>query len=85
VERLDDDTFLLVKDLADGSKAVGLCNAGYEAAPVVASWGRLGLSGAQPIRDVWRHTNLGRFQGEFRAEVKRRGVVLVRVGETRAP
>ena len=80
VVRLGDDAFLMVKDLADGRKAVGLCNAGETPLPVTAQWSDLGLTGSQPVRDVWHHQDLGVIAGEFRADVRRRGVVLITVG-----
>jgi len=39
----------------------------------------LGVTGRQVLRDVWRQKDLGTFTDEYRAEVPRRGVVLLRV------
>lgn len=47
VMRLSEDTFLMVKDLADGTKALGLCNQGEEAAQITARWADLGMPAAQ--------------------------------------
>jgi alpha-galactosidase len=79
VVKLTEETFLMVKDLEDGSKAVGLCNMGEAAALVIAKWIDLGVKGKRTVRDVWRQTDLGKFAGEFKADVPRRGVVLVRI------
>ncbi len=79
---LGDDTFLMVKDLADGTKAVGLCNMGETPVAITAKWSDMGVSGRQPVRDVWRHQGLGAFSDEFKSEVRRRGVVLVKVGKS---
>jgi alpha-galactosidase len=38
VSMTSDSTFLMVKDLEDGSKALGLFNRGRLSAPVTASW-----------------------------------------------
>ena len=76
---LSKDTFLMVKDLDDGAKAVGLGNRGQSPAPVIARWSDLGLSGKCVVRDLWRQKDLGTFAGEFRADVPRHGVVLVRM------
>ena len=81
VVKLDDDTFLMVKDLDDGTKAVGLCNSGEDKASVTAKWSDVGVKGKQPVRDLWRQKDLGKFAGEFKAEVPRRGVVLIRIGK----
>jgi alpha-galactosidase len=76
---LSEDTFLMVKDLADGTKAVGLGNRGEFPAKVTATWRDVSLSGRQTVRDLWRQKDLGRFKGQFTAEVPRHGVVLVRL------
>jgi len=79
VVRLTPATFLLVKPLADGSKAVGLCNQGETAARVTADWGAVGVQGQQAVRDLWRQTDRGNWAGGFSAEVPRHGVLLVKV------
>jgi alpha-galactosidase len=71
--------FVLVKELADGSKAVGLFNLGERPAKLGVSWTELGLAGKQPVRDLWRQKDLGTFNQEYQTEVPRHGVVLVRM------
>jgi len=71
---------VLVKDLEDGSKAVGLFNLGPLPATLAVDWKDLGLSGPQPVRDLWRQRDLGATEGPFRAEVPRHGVAMVRIG-----
>jgi len=78
---LPDETFVMVKDLEDGAKAVGLCNAGEFPAEVRASWSDMGVNGKQVVRDVWRHKDLGVFEAEYKAHVPRRGVVLLRLSQ----
>lgn len=79
VVELDENTFIMVKDLADGTKAVGLCNRGEMETSVTARWSDLGIKSKPRVRDLWRQKDLGRFATEFRATVPRHGVVLVRV------
>ena len=67
------------KDMADGSKAVGLFNRGEKEETVTAKWSDLGISGSQMVRDLWRQQNLDRFTNEFKAFVPRHGVVLVNI------
>ena len=69
---------LLVKELEDGARAVGLFNPGGQAATVVARWADLGLAGPQQVRDLWRQRDLGIHPSELAAEVRPHGVVLVR-------
>jgi alpha-galactosidase len=73
------DLEIWAKDMADGSKAIGLFNRGYSEAPVAANWSDLGLIGKQKVRDLWRQKDLGDFTGAFTASVPRHGVVLVRL------
>ena len=70
-----------VKDLEDGSKAVGLFNLGDRETKVVARWDDLGISGKRLVRDLWRQKDLGAFEREFQARVAPHGVVLVRISE----
>ncbi|MDB6128143.1 MAG: Alpha-galactosidase, partial [Verrucomicrobia bacterium] len=79
VVRIDADRFIMVKDLADGSKAVGLCNAGELPEEVTATWSEIGIAGKHTVRDVWRQKDIGTVNTEFKAQVPRRGVVLVRI------
>jgi alpha-galactosidase len=79
VAMTSDSTFLMVKDLEDGSKALGLFNRGKSPAAVTASWAVLGLSGKQSVRDLWRQRDLPAADREFSAAVPPRGVLLVRL------
>ena len=72
--------FIMIKDLEDGSKAVGLFNRGKEAAKVAVKWKDLQFKGKQKVRDLWRQKDLGIFEKEFRSEVPARGVVMVNIG-----
>jgi alpha-galactosidase len=76
---LDDDREVWVKEMEDGSKAVGLFNRGEGETTVSTKWANLGIRGQQLIRDLWHQENLGTFAEEFRATVPRHGVVMIRV------
>jgi alpha-galactosidase len=80
VAQVNDSAFLMVKDLADGTKAVGLFNRGEFPVEVAAPWAVVGVAGKQVVRDLWRQKDLGEFAGEFKTTVPRHGVVLVRIG-----
>ncbi|HZR21929.1 MAG TPA: NPCBM/NEW2 domain-containing protein [Verrucomicrobiae bacterium] len=69
------------KDMADGSKVVGLFNLGEEETKVSAGWADLGITGKRKVRDLWRQQDLGRFSDQFQAEVGRHGVVLVKLSK----
>jgi alpha-galactosidase len=80
VVKLNETTFLMVKEMADGTKAVGLCNAGRIPTTITARWQDIGIRGRQPVRDLWRQKDLGKHRDAFSAMVPARGVVLVRAG-----
>ena len=82
VVHLNAETFLMVKEMEDGSRAVGLFNRGLTPASVAVKWtdlGGLGLAGNCRVRDLWRQKDLGAFSGTFASAVPARGVVLVRI------
>ena len=75
------ECFLMVKNLVDGSKAIGLFNRGKSAAEVTANWQELQLSGKQSVRDLWRQKAMGKFKDKFTALVPAQGVVMVKISK----
>jgi alpha-galactosidase len=75
----DGNDRVLVKDLEDGSKAVGLFNIGEEYIAVKVTWQQLGVTGNQSVRDLWRQKNIGIYKDGFEAAVRPHGVILVRI------
>jgi alpha-galactosidase len=73
------DTEIWAKDLADGSKAVGLFNRGEAPAEVTVKWASLGLKGKCHVRDLWRQKDVGKYAESFAANVPRHGVCLIKV------
>ncbi len=73
------DEFVLVKELADGSKAVGLFNLSSHPRRLAIGWQELGLAGQAAVHDVWRQRDLGDFIGEYSVEIPRHGVAFVQV------
>ena len=73
------------KVLSDGTVAVGLFNLADTAQTLKVRWGQIGLSGSQPVRDLWLHQDLGTFTGAFATAVPSHGVALVRIGTPSAP
>jgi alpha-galactosidase len=68
------------KELADGTKAVGLFNPGEAAAPVTVKWSDLQVKGQQPVRDLWRQKELSVADSQIKLQVAPHGAELVRVG-----
>ena len=77
--RQSSDEFVLVKELEDGSKVVGLFNLSEHPATLAVSWSELNVSGKQRVRDLWRQKDLGKINKEFQIGVPRHGVALVRI------
>ncbi|MCE5341852.1 MAG: NPCBM/NEW2 domain-containing protein [Planctomycetaceae bacterium] len=73
------DEQVWVKDMQDGSKAVGLFNLAAAEKNVSFSLADIGLSGKCKVRDLWRQKNIGTMQKEFTAKVPAHGVVLIRI------
>src|SRR5690606_25018702 len=68
-ERLE----LWARPLADGTIAAGLFNRGLQPVKMRATWKELGLTGRQPVRDLWLQKDLGVMNGEFSAVVPAHG------------
>ncbi|MBN2512783.1 MAG: NPCBM/NEW2 domain-containing protein [Sedimentisphaerales bacterium] len=67
------------KQMEDGSMAVGLFNRSQREQTVTITWSDLEITGQQSVRDLWRQKDLGKFTGQFQAQVGRHGVVLVKI------
>jgi alpha-galactosidase len=70
---------VLARPLEDGSVAAGLFNRSTKPAKVTARWADLKIAGRWRVRDLWRQKDLGTFDGEFAADVKPHGVVMVQL------
>ncbi|MDX9973229.1 MAG: glycoside hydrolase family 27 protein, partial [FCB group bacterium] len=83
--RVSKDLFTEVwsRPLFDGTLAVALFNRGPERAPVTAKWSDLGLSGAQPVRDLWQRKDAGEVSEAYTTEVPARGCVMIKAGAPR--
>jgi alpha-galactosidase len=74
---VNDKLEIWVKDLEDGSKAVGLFNRGIFPQTIIADWKAIGLNGKQLLRDAWRQKNVGIFNQSFKTELPAHGVKLL--------
>jgi len=73
------DCEVWVKDMEDGSKAVGLFNRGGSVTTVTARWQDLGITGKWMVRDAWRQYDWGVFENWFTQKVNKHGAVLLRL------
>jgi alpha-galactosidase len=74
-----EDSFIMIKDLEDGSKAIGFCNSSKTPLIITLKWLLIGIKKGQKVRDLWRQKNLGYFKDKFSTTVPRHGVTLVRI------
>ncbi len=93
--REKDDQMIMVKDLADGSKAVGLFHVtgsstdpldhfdwgNRKAKEMSISWEELGISGSKKARDLWRQKDLGEFDDGITLKVPYHGVQMIRISD----
>lgn len=68
-----------VKELEDGSKAIGIFNLTDEHMKITINWDEMGLSNKCTVRDLWRQKELGSFKESFATKVVPHGVVLLKV------
>lgn len=68
------------RPLWDGTIAVALFNRYFERMDVTAKWSDLGISGKQPVRDLWLQKDLGSFDGAFTASVPAHGAIMLKIG-----
>ena len=78
------DLKVYVKELSDGTKAVGLFNTSATPSTVTFNWKQAGLIGSQTLRDLWRQKDLGTFSDTYSAEVPSHGVLLLKLSPVKA-
>jgi len=77
------DGKVYVKELADGTMAVGLFNSGNKPSSITLDWKQAGLTGAWNLRDLWRQKEIGKYSYQFTAEVAPHGVLLLKLSPVR--
>jgi len=83
IARRNEDELILIKPLADGSRAVGLFNLSEFPREISVTWEELGLSRAQRVRDLWPQSDLGVFETGISRQLGRHGVLLVRLWDVK--
>lgn len=74
------------KPLADGTTAVLLLNKGTDTADITITWEMIGLSGKQPVRDLWERKDLGTFKDSFTAKaLGQHGSMMLKIGRKGKP
>ena len=72
-----------MKELEDGSHAVGIFNMRNNFQEIAISWDEIGLNknSGKKIRDLWRQKDLGVFKNSFSTNVAPHGVTLIKIAE----
>ena len=78
IVRQTKEELILVKNLTDGTKAIGLFNLTSHLRKISATTQSLGVSGPQQLRDLWRQKEIGSYDKVLEFEIPRHGVALVR-------
>jgi alpha-galactosidase len=70
-----------VKQMSDGSRAVGLLNRSGVEAEIAVNWTELGYPEhfKAAVRDLWEHASVGSHKGSYSAKVPSHGVVVLTV------
>jgi len=68
-----------VKDLADGSKAIGIFNMSDGYKNISINFGNLGLNGRYNVRDLWRQVNVGTSSASYSSNIPPHGVSLIKL------
>ena len=71
----------MVKNLVDGSKAVGLFNQSKNVTNVEVTWKELQIDGKYEVRDLWRQKDLDDCMDKFTSQVPAQGVVMVKISK----
>lgn len=77
----DNDSFVMVKELYDGSIAVGLFNHSKATKEVSVGWSELQISGKHSVRDLWRQKEIGTADQTFKSLIPSQGVVMIKVSK----
>ena len=66
-----------VKELVDGTHAIGIFNLSDKYDVIRFHWGDLGMKEMQKVRDLWRQKDLGNFAAMFATKVPPHGVTFI--------
>ena len=81
LKKKDGTSEIWTRPLFDGTTAVGLFNRAPSKTKIVVRWSDLGLSGTQPVRDLWLRKNLRASSVGYSFDVPGHGAVLIKVGK----
>jgi alpha-galactosidase len=68
------------RELFDGTRGVGLLNPTPVNQTITVKWSDIGLSGKQPVRDLWMHEDEGSFNDSYSVMVPSHYTALLKIG-----
>lgn len=74
-----DDIQVWKKELSDGNIAIGIFNVSKENLDYKLELKKLGVNGEVTLRDLWRQTDIGKFNNMFTTRIPSHGVKLLKV------
>jgi len=74
-----DELQVWMKELEDGTRAIGIFNMTDTAVTVTIPWDSLGVQNDQLVRDCWRQKELGHYATSFSTALAPHGVRLIRI------
>jgi alpha-galactosidase len=78
--RMDDDVWILKKELADGTFAIGLFDLAKQGdREISVTLGELGISQPCRMHDLWRHKEAGNLTDKLTVQVGPRGCAVFRL------
>jgi alpha-galactosidase len=75
----NNDYQVWIKELEDGSRAIGVFNISEEHRKITINWNELGLPENSNVRDLWRQKDLGSHKEKFTAKVVPHGVMFLKI------
>jgi alpha-galactosidase len=80
VSRDSDNREVWARPLSDGTWAVALLNGMDYDTKITADLSKIGIKGAQKVRDLWLHQDVGTFDGSYTTLVPSHCTVLLKIG-----
>ena len=74
-----DSSQVWMKELEDGSRAIGIFNMNNREEVIRFYWNNLGLTDDHNVRDLWRQKDMGKFSSMFATKLAPHGVTFIKI------
>ena len=75
----NDSCQVWVKELSDGSRAIGIFNISDNYRDININWNEIGLKDVKQVRDIWRQQNFAVIKNNYATAIPPHGVKLLRI------